>query len=384
MEKTKLLFDRLQDDLEGLSQACPVLDLLQGDLLQDWLEARRCVPSVCDKFTLPYNNLDDFLNAQAVLCRFEKLQDITHQVLEQAELSLHEESHLQEVHTHPLQQEMMQVKGHLRSVIHQLHQALDEVMAQCSQQLAILVVTKDDASRLLNRFFLETMKKHMERVQYELTRHAQTGKEFSQDELTQKDWGRLWKEDYGQKLFPMEPEMEHMMTQTRMDNTLFSFTHAIMYEALLQLLTSKNSEKFFHRVLCDNLIVMNMHPKLGRKNAASYPVLLYPGEKILSMLPMELQTDKAIALLLLCQNEDWLDNAFLPTGKLGRWECALLANELSNELGIKHKWKVFESLWNIRGMSSDWNKAYGASSSCEFIDSVKKLILEYHQSLILH
>ena len=43
--------------------------------------------------------------------------------------------------------------------------------------------------------------------------------------------------------------------------------------------------------------------------------------------------------------------------QISRTQSALLANAMAERLGIREKWKVFETLWNRKNMYRDYYKA---------------------------
>ena len=61
-----------------------------------------------------------------------------------------------------------------------------------------------------------------------------------------------------------------------------------------------------------------------------------------------LATDKAMALWQKAQDAGWVDANYQPT--ISRTQAALLADAMAERLGIREKWKVFETLWNRKYM----------------------------------
>ena len=76
-------------------------------------------------------------------------------------------------------------------------------------------------------------------------------------------------------------------------------------------------------------------------------------------LPPELSTDKAMVL--------WQK----PT--ISRTQSALLADAMAERLGIKEKWKVFETLWKRKNMYRDYYEAMNQGQSLKFQDTLKEL-----------
>ena len=88
-------------------------------------------------------------------------------------------------------------------------------------------------------------------------------------------------------------------------------------------------------------------------------------------LPPELSTDKAMALWQKAQRAGFVDADYQPL--LSRTQSAILAFEMAKRLGIRYKWKVFETLWNRRNMYRDYHDAINQYQSLDFRDSIKDL-----------
>ena len=88
-------------------------------------------------------------------------------------------------------------------------------------------------------------------------------------------------------------------------------------------------------------------------------------------LPPELSTDKAMALWKKAQLADYVDDNYQPL--ISRTQSAILAFEMAKRLGIRYKWKVFETLWNRRNMYRDYHDAINQYQSLDFRDSIKDL-----------
>jgi hypothetical protein len=71
------------------------------------------------------------------------------------------------------------------------------------------------------------------------------------------------------------------------------------------------------------------------------------------------------------QQAGYVDEHYQPL--LSRTQSALLADAMAQRLGIKEKWKVFESLWQRKYMRSDYNLALSQQQSYEFQDELKRL-----------
>ena len=88
-------------------------------------------------------------------------------------------------------------------------------------------------------------------------------------------------------------------------------------------------------------------------------------------LPDELATDKAMVLWQKAQDAGYVDANYQPL--ISRTQAALLADAMTERLGIKEKWKVFEGLWNRKYMRSDYNLALTRKGSLDFQDELKRL-----------
>ena len=92
-------------------------------------------------------------------------------------------------------------------------------------------------------------------------------------------------------------------------------------------------------------------------------------EKGTSNLPEVLATDEAMALWRKTQQAGYVDEHYQPL--LSRTQAALLAFEMAARLGIKDKWRVFETLWNRRNMYRDYYDALNQTQSLQFRDDLK-------------
>ena len=86
-------------------------------------------------------------------------------------------------------------------------------------------------------------------------------------------------------------------------------------------------------------------------------------------LPDALNTNEARTLWNKAKQAGFIDENFQPL--ISRTQSALLADELCERLGIKEKWKVFESLWGRNNMRGDYNDALNQRQSLEFRDKLK-------------
>ena len=88
-------------------------------------------------------------------------------------------------------------------------------------------------------------------------------------------------------------------------------------------------------------------------------------------LPDELATDEAMALWRKAQQAGYVNEHYQPL--LSRTQAALLADAMAERLGIKEKWKVFETLWHRRNMHKDYYLAFGQQQTSDFQDEIKAL-----------
>ena len=95
------------------------------------------------------------------------------------------------------------------------------------------------------------------------------------------------------------------------------------------------------------------------------------GKEDTPTLPAPLGTEQAMVLWRKAQRAGYVDEHYQPL--LSRTQAALLADAMAERLGIKEKWKVFESLWNRKYMRSDYNLALTRKGSLDFQDELKRL-----------
>lgn len=98
-------------------------------------------------------------------------------------------------------------------------------------------------------------------------------------------------------------------------------------------------------------------PRVGRKAE--------PGE-----LPEVLSTEAAMRLWQKAQEAGWIDANYQPL--ISRTQSALLAETMARRLGIRKKWKTFETLWNKKNMRSDYNLALSQQQTLDFQDELKR------------
>ena len=88
-------------------------------------------------------------------------------------------------------------------------------------------------------------------------------------------------------------------------------------------------------------------------------------------LPDVLSTEAAMALWGKAQEAGYVDASYQPL--ISRTQAALLADAMAIRLGIREKWKVFETLWNRKNMYKDYYQALEQKQSLAFQDKLKQL-----------
>ena len=89
-------------------------------------------------------------------------------------------------------------------------------------------------------------------------------------------------------------------------------------------------------------------------------------------LPPLLCTEQAMILWEKAQDAGYVDDNYQPL--ISRTQAALLADAMAERLGIKEKWKVFETLWNRKNMYKDLYYALNQKQSLEFQDKLKAIL----------
>ncbi len=88
-------------------------------------------------------------------------------------------------------------------------------------------------------------------------------------------------------------------------------------------------------------------------------------------LPEPLATDEAMVLWRKAQQAGWVDDNFQP--KISRTKAAMMAHVMATKLGIRNKWKVFETLWHRQNMYQDYYDAVNQQQSIEFGDRLTSI-----------
>ena len=87
-------------------------------------------------------------------------------------------------------------------------------------------------------------------------------------------------------------------------------------------------------------------------------------------LPEALSTEEAMALWEKVQRAGYVDANFQPL--ISRTQSALLADAMAERLGIREKWKVFETLWNRKNMYKDYYQAVDQKQFHPFLEKLKQ------------
>ena len=95
-------------------------------------------------------------------------------------------------------------------------------------------------------------------------------------------------------------------------------------------------------------------------------------EPSLCYIPDVLATPEAMVLWRKAQKAGYVDEHFQPI--CSRPEAAILAFEMAKRLGIKDKWKAFETLWGRRNMYRDYHTAINQKKSLEYRDKVRAVL----------
>lgn len=88
-------------------------------------------------------------------------------------------------------------------------------------------------------------------------------------------------------------------------------------------------------------------------------------------LPAPLATDEVMVLWRKAQKAGLVDENFQP--KISRTKAAMMAHVMATKLGIRNKWKVFETFWHRQNMYQDYYDAVNQQQSFEVEDSLKSI-----------
>ena len=88
-------------------------------------------------------------------------------------------------------------------------------------------------------------------------------------------------------------------------------------------------------------------------------------------LPPPLSSLEAMAIWQKVREAGYVDENYQPL--ISRTQSALLANAMATRLGIRKKWKVFETLWHRTKMYKDYYQALDQQQSLVYQDKLKQL-----------
>ena len=91
-----------------------------------------------------------------------------------------------------------------------------------------------------------------------------------------------------------------------------------------------------------------------------------------SELPEVLRTEKAMLLWQKVQQAGYVDEHYQPL--ISRTQAALLADAMAERLGIRNKWKTFESIWNRTKMYKDYYEAVEQKQFLPFMNKLKQIL----------
>ena len=89
-------------------------------------------------------------------------------------------------------------------------------------------------------------------------------------------------------------------------------------------------------------------------------------------LPEVLATEEAMKIWQKVQDAGYIDTHYQPL--LSRTQSAPLADAIAVKLGIRQKWKTFETLWNRKNMYRDYYQALDQRKTLFFRDEIKKVL----------
>lgn len=90
------------------------------------------------------------------------------------------------------------------------------------------------------------------------------------------------------------------------------------------------------------------------------------------IIPAEFQSEQALAIYEKLKKANVLDENLQP--KCSRPRAALLAQELSERLGIKHSWTYYEKMWHRENMRNDLQKALERPITGNYIAYIKEIL----------
>lgn len=86
--------------------------------------------------------------------------------------------------------------------------------------------------------------------------------------------------------------------------------------------------------------------------------------------PKELQTETALHLWKIAQDNEWVDSEYQPNAKLTQEQVALLADTFAKQLNLRRRWAYFERYWQVHNLRSSFDSAIGRQSLVPFYDDL--------------
>ena len=90
------------------------------------------------------------------------------------------------------------------------------------------------------------------------------------------------------------------------------------------------------------------------------------------IIPAEFNSEIALAIYEKLKAAQILDDNLQPL--CSRPKAALLAQELSERLGIKHTWTIYEKMWHRENMRNDLQKALERKETGNYIFVIREIL----------
>ena len=90
------------------------------------------------------------------------------------------------------------------------------------------------------------------------------------------------------------------------------------------------------------------------------------------IIPAEFHSEKALAIYEKLKAAKILDDQLQPL--CSRPKAALLAQEISNRLGIKHTWTIYEKMWHRDNMRNDLQKALERKETGDYVSTIREAL----------
>lgn len=185
------------------------------------------------------------------------------------------------------------------------------------------------------------------------------------DEGTVKEESR-WLE--GRKLNLLKYELEHVdkaiESQESIRQLLLYFVELadkIDKSAIKELLLILNKFNIDHDNNYTN-VINQLYERLGIRS-----------KDIPKTLPQELNTPDGLKLLTIAQEKGWLDEKMMPKN-LKKVQKALLAGMICDSLFKSKKWKIFEVLWEERGLADAYSDGINSENQRKFWNDLVEVL----------